>query len=414
VPGEQPAGMAKHNCGHHGIQGNLVTTIGERIALRPHAMSYRGTAVARHGGQVVFVEGALPGESVIAEIERGRRDFLEAQTVEVVEPSPARVAPRCAHFGKAGSCEWEFIAYAEQLRLKAEILSDQLRRVGHFAEPPVLDAVPSPSAWAYRNHVHFAVDAAGNPVYLRRASHDPVPVDACAVLCPQIDAVLPLLQGRLRGLGSVELRYGMNTGEMLIAPSLDGRGIDLLSGQESYHEQLLGRSFRISAGSFFQVNTGAAELLAQLVLDALQLTGKERIADLYAGVGTFACLIAPHAEAVYAVESEAQAVEDGRLNSGFLENVRYRKGLVEQVLPGVEPAPDAVVLDPPRAGCDRRVIEALLDGKPQRIVYCSCDTATLARDLRLLVDGGYRLVSTRVIDMFPQTYHVESLSVLER
>ncbi len=391
-----------------------MTSAGTRITLKPTSMSYRGTAVARHGGQVVFVEGALPGEAVVAEVERSRRDFVEARVVEVVEVSPDRVAPRCSHFGKAGSCEWEFIAYPAQLRLKAQILAEQLRRVGHFADPPLLDPVPSPSAWGYRNHVHFAIDARGNPVYLRRGSHDAVPVDACAVLCAELNALLPRLQGRLRGLAGVTLRYGVNTGELLIAPSLEDRVPDLPSGQEHYHEALLERSFRISAGAFFQVNTGAAEAMARLVLDALQLSGAERVADLYAGVGAFAALISPYAQAVFAVESDAAAVEDGRLNCGFLENVRYRKGLVEDVLPRIDPVPDAVVLDPPRAGCDRRVIEALLAGLPRRIVYCSCDTATLARDLRLLVDGGYRLVSTRVIDMFPQTYHVESLSVLER
>ncbi len=391
-----------------------MTSIGAQIALKPTAMSYRGTAVARHGGQVVFVEGALPGEAVIAEIERSRRDFAEARTVEVVEASPDRIAPRCAHFGVSGSCEWEFIAYPAQLRLKSEILAEQLRRVGHFADPPLLAPVPSPDAWGYRNHVHFAIDARGNPVYLRRASHDPVPVERCAVLHPEIDALLPQLQGRLRGLSGVTLRYGVNTGELLIAPSLADRVHGLPSGQESYHEALLGRTFRVSAEAFFQVNTGAAEELARLVLDALQLTGSERVADLYAGVGTFAALISPLAAAVFAVESDAAAVEDGRLNCGFLENVRYRKGLVEDVLPRIDPPPDAVVLDPPRAGCDRRAIEALLDGRPRRIVYCSCDTATLARDLRLLEDSGYRLVSTRVLDMFPQTPHIESLTVLER
>ncbi|HTE84522.1 MAG TPA: class I SAM-dependent RNA methyltransferase [Dehalococcoidia bacterium] len=384
------------------------------VALNPQAMSYRGTAVARLNGQAVFISGALPGESIIAEIERRRRDFLEARAVEVVEASPQRVQPRCDHFGESGSCEWEFIAYPEQLRLKSEILSDQLRRVGRFAEPPVLPAVPSPSEWGYRNHVRFAVDADGRPSYLRRASHIPVAVDACAVICPQLDALLPRLQNRLSGLESVVMRFGVNTSELLIAPSLEGRGVDLASGQQCYHEELLGRRFQVSAGSFFQVNTSAADELARLLLEAVALSGSERVADLYAGVGTFACLMAPRAGAVFAVEAASDALEDGRINSGFLENVRYRKGLVEQVLPRLDPPPEVAVLDPPRSGCERRVIGALIERPPRRIVYCSCDTATLARDLRLLVDSGYHLRSSRVIDMFPQTPHIESLSVLER
>jgi 23S rRNA (uracil1939-C5)-methyltransferase len=377
-------------------------------------MSYRGTAVARLGGQVVFITGALPGEQVIAEVERRRRDFLEARVVEVVDASPARVAPRCSHFAESGSCEWEFIDYAEQLRLKTEILREQLRRIGHLEDPPLLPAEPSPREWGYRNHVHFVSDRDGNPCYLRRASHIPVPIDSCAVLAQPLNDALPYLAGNLKGLGGVELRHGEHTGDLLIAPSLQRRGVELPSGQEFYHEELLGRRYRVSAGSFFQVNTGAAETLARLVLESLALQGAEFVADLYAGVGTFACLISPHARAVLAVESAPDAVEDGRLNSGFLENVRYRKGLVEQVLTRLDMPPDVAVLDPPRAGCERAVIESLVEGRTQRIAYCSCDPATLARDLRLFVDGGYRLQSLRVIDMFPQTQHIEALALLER
>jgi 23S rRNA (uracil1939-C5)-methyltransferase len=384
----------------------------QTVALRPQSMSYRGTAVARMDGRAVFVSGALPGESVLAEIERERRDFVEARAVEIVEASPWRVQPRCDHFGTTGSCEWEFIDYQEQLRLKSAILAEQLKRIGRLTDIELLPAVPSPSLWGYRNHARFAVDGDGSPSYLRRASHNPVAIASCAVLAPQINALLPDLQGRLRGLDALEARCGERTGEYLIAPSLDDRGVAVESGQPHIHEELLGRRYRISTASFFQINTGAAEVLTRLVTEAADLGGSERIADLYAGVGTFACQLAAHSTAVVAVESSASACEDGRLNAGFLENVRYRTGLVEQVLPRLNPAPDIAVLDPPRTGCAPRAVETLLEQRPKRIIYCSCDTATLARDLRLFVQGGYGLVSTRVVDMFPQTYHIESLSVL--
>lgn len=391
-----------------------MAAIGAQIRLQPTSMSYRGTAVARLNGRVVFVTGALPDEEIVAEIERERNDFLEARTTEVLTASPQRVQPCCAHFSVAGSCEWEFIAYTEQLKLKDQILREQFRRIGHFDEVPMLQPVPSPEEWGYRNHGRFVIDAAGNPCYLRRGSHTPVPIESCAVLQPWINAALPQLQRRLRGLAGVELRYGANTGESLIAPSLATRGVELVSGQSDYHEELLGRRFRISPGSFFQVNTGVTAALARLLIEELRLDGTERVADLYAGVGTFACLISPHAAAVLAVEAAPDAVEDGRLNSGFLENVRYRKGTVDAVLPQLSPAPDVVVLDPPRAGCERGVIRTLLAQAPRLIAYASCDPATLARDARLLVDGGYHLRSLRVVDMFPQTYHIESLALLTR
>src|SRR5438105_3378731 len=159
-------------------KGRTMTATGERVGLKMQAMSTSGSAVSRLGGQVVFVAGAMPGEEVIAEVERRHRNYLEARVVEVVSASPARVQPRCRHFGLAGSCEWEFIDYPEQVRLKTEILRDQLRRVGHFADAPMQPTDAAPVAWAYRNHVRFAVDSAGNPCYLRRASHVPVSVDA--------------------------------------------------------------------------------------------------------------------------------------------------------------------------------------------------------------------------------------------
>jgi 23S rRNA (uracil1939-C5)-methyltransferase len=391
-----------------------MTSGGERVALTPTGMSYRGTAVARLAGQAVFVEGALPGESLIAEVSRRHKNFLEARVVDVVEASPHRVQPRCSHFAEAGSCEWEFIDYPEQLRLKTEILRDQLRRVGKFGEAPLLDAVPSPSPWSYRNHVRFAIDSAGNPAYLRRASHDTVAIDHCAVLLPEIETLLPRLQGKLGGIQSLTIRHGRNTDETLIAPAIGDRVPELESGQDSYHEEILGRRFQISAASFFQVNTEVAEAMVRLVQEGLRLGGAERLADLYAGVGLFACLLSSSSGSVLAIESEAGAVEDGRLNSGFLENVRWRKGRAEDVLPRIQPGPDAVVLDPPRAGCDAGVIKALIESRAQKIAYCSCDAATLARDLRLLVDGGFRLTGVRVVDMFPQTYHIESISLLER
>ncbi|MGI8549655.1 MAG: class I SAM-dependent RNA methyltransferase [Dehalococcoidia bacterium] len=386
----------------------------EQLRLIPQTMSYRGTAVARLDGQAVFIEGALPGEEVVVEVQQRRRDFLEGQVVEVVQPSADRVQPRCAHFGETGSCEWEYIAYVEQLRLKEQILRDQFRRIGHFADLPLAATAPSPEQWGYRNHGRFVVDREGQPSYLRRGSHLPVPVHSCAVLDPWINAALPALAGHLRGLASVEIRHGANTGESLITPSLERREIDLPSGQPYYHEELLSRRYRVSAGSFFQVNTRAAEELARLVLEGLALSGSERVADLYAGVGTFACLLSPLVRAVVAIEASPEAVEDGRLNSGFLENVRYRKGTVAEVLPRILPVPDAVVLDPPRAGCERAAIAGLLNAAPARIAYVSCDAATQARDIRLLVDGGYQIESLRVVDIFPQTYHIESLALLTR
>ncbi|GAF95607.1 unnamed protein product, partial [marine sediment metagenome] len=185
-------------------------------------------------------------------------------------------------------------------------------------------------------------------------------------------------------------------------------------GQPCYEEELLGRRFRISAPSFFQVNTPQAENLFDVLRDHLQPRGTELVIDVYAGVGTFATLLAPLVGRVIAVEESAAAVKDAAVNITGLDNIEFLQGKAEEVLPQLEGVPDAAVLDPPRVGCHRRALAALLQLSPRRIIYVSCEPATLARDLKALCEGGYRLVAVQPVDMFPQTYHVECVANLVR
>jgi 23S rRNA (uracil1939-C5)-methyltransferase len=393
-------------------------------------------------GRVVFVPRALPGELARVQLVEERRDFARGEVAAITRPAEGRVEPPCDHYREGcGGCSWQHADYALQLRLKHAIVVDQLRRIGHFDHAEEL--VPAPlgmlEPWRYRNQARFTVGRRfGELCFTYRATHRLLRVDHCWIVHPAIDAALRVAQGRLAGLErrihQVLVRVGANTGQLLISPSLPEIG-DLESGQVYVEEELLGTRFRLQPSSFFQVNTrremrtlpsairrawlplpsdglSMAELLALLVLDRLSPSPDDVVVDAYSGVGTFALLLAPHVREVIGIEEARTAVKDAAHNAQGIENVRFVEAKTEAALPALDVRPSAVVLDPARAGCHPDVLRALVETRPARIAYVSCDPSTLARDLRILVDGGYTLEEVQPVDMFPQTYHIECVATL--
>ena len=230
---------------------------------------------------------------------------------------------------------------------------------------------------------------------------------------PWINHALRMLQGNGQETTQLSIRYGVNTGDWLIQPVLHSPDVPLTSGQTHYGEKLLGQPFRIASPSFFQVNTEQAERLAELVRSRLCLSGNELLVDAYAGVGTFAVLFAPFARRVIAIEESAAAFRDAAVNTAGIENLTFVEGKTEEVLDRMDEAPDVVILDPPRVGCHPHALQAVIRRSPRRLVYVSCEPSTLARDLHLLTQGGFRVVAVEPIDMFPHTYHVECVATLE-
>jgi 23S rRNA (uracil1939-C5)-methyltransferase len=386
----------------------------ERLRLTLTDMAFQGGAIARHGGQVVFAAYGIPGEEAVVQIERRSKDYLTGRVVEVLSPSPHRVAAPCPYFGTCGGCQWQHIDYAHQAELKGRIVADQLRRIGKFQESPLLPTIPAVETWVYRNHARFSVGHHGDLGFTTPLRHRFVKIDHCLIMHPWIDDVLRRVQGRCGGLHQVAVRYGVKTGQALIHPSLEEIDPSIPSGQPWYEEELLGKRFRISGASFFQVNTPQAEVLIELVRQKLALEPDQLLLDAYAGVGTFAVLLAPYVKRVIAVEESSSAVADAVINQAGIDNITFYEGKVESVLPELAERPDAAILDPPRVGCHPDALAAVLALAPARLVYVSCDPATLARDLRSLCDGGYRLVEVQPVDMFPQTYHIEVVATLER
>ena len=354
---------------------------------------------------------ALPGERVHAVITDGSSTstFWRADAVEVLDASPDRVEPPCpwAGPGRCGGCDFQHVAPAAQRALKAAVVREQLERLGGIDRDVEVEEVPgAPGGLGWRTRMQYAVDAAGRAGLRRHRSSEVVPIDWCRIAHPLV--VGTGVSGlRWPGVSSVQVSAALDPPAALVLP--DGRGPGALT------EVVRDRSFRVTGGGFWQVHPGAAEVLAQAVLDGLDPQPGESALDLYAGVGLFAALLGERvgaAGAVQAVESDPRACADAARNTADLPHVRIRTAAVDVALLGRVGRPDLVVLDPPRAGAGLAVTRALAAMRPRRMAYVACDPASFARDLRVLLDVGWELESLRGFDLFPMTEHVELVAVL--
>ena len=387
----------------------------ESTRLTLGAMGPLGDTYAGFEGDTINVFGGIPGEEVevrIIRYKRRRKEYVSAIVTGVLKPSPHRVAPPCPYFGPCTGCQWQHIDYAHQLHLKQVAVLEQLRQYAGLEHVPVSPTTPSPDVLNYRNHARFTVRAEGSVGFINRITRKFVRVDECMLMDPEINSTLSALQGRCQETTQVSIRYGVNTGERIVQPTLHSVDISVPSGQSHYREKLLGRPLRIASPSFFQVNTRQAEQMASLVGSRLGLGGDELLVDAYAGVGTFAILFASRVRRVIAIEESSAAVKDAAVNTLGIENLEFIEGKTEDVLNTLDERPDAVILDPPRVGCHPDVLQALISQAPDRVVYISCSPETLARDLDVLAQGGFHVAMVEPIDMFPQTYHVECVATL--
>jgi 23S rRNA (uracil1939-C5)-methyltransferase len=402
------------------------------ITLTLHDMSYGGEAVGRHDGKVIFVPLAIPGETVRVELVEERERYAHARLLEVLTPAECRVTPPCPYFGTCGGCHWQHIAYPAQLAFKREIVTAQLQRLGKQTSPLVQPVVGMDTPWAYRNHAQAVTDAQGRLGYNALKSHDVVPVDTCCILHPLVDELWAAFDLEADAPPRLVLRAGIATGEQLVILESDDNDIPaleldlpvsclyqgadgtltLLAGNDHYHERLAGRTYRVSAPSFFQVNTTQAERLVDVVRRYAAPQPGQSILDAYCGVGALGLSLVQEGVRLVGIESSPWAVDDALANATDDEDVTLIEGAVEEVLPEMEDTFNTVVLDPPRAGCAPEALEAVVRAQPGRIVYVSCDPATLARDLARLSTSGYRLVEAQPVDMFPQTYHVECVALM--
>jgi len=364
------------------------------------ALTYGGTALGRLAdGRAVFVPFAIPGERVLARVVEEKRGYVRAALVKILEPSPDRILPRCTHFGVCGGCHYQHLPYRLQLEAKTAILRDQLERIGGIQPPPVKPAVPSPNEYYYRNNVQFHLTAEGKLGFQIAGSHTVFAIQECHLPEPPLNETWPLLDFETNPeLERVGLRLGAGEDilltlegsdpvppEMLIelpisVAYLSPDGIEVLAGDESLVMEVLGRPFRVSAGSFFQVNTPLAEAMVTELLRSLPLSPETTLLDIYCGVGLFSAFLAPRVGRLLGVEVSPWACEDFAANLDEFDNVDLYQGAAEDILPGIQARPEVVIVDPPRAGLERRALDAVVQLAPASLAYISCDPSTLARD----------------------------------
>lgn len=404
--------------------------------LQLEKLAYGGDAMGRlNDGRAVFVPFGLPGERVHIRLTEEKRGFARGELLEVLETSPHRIVPRCVHFGVCGGCHYQHLPYEEQLKAKAEILRDQLTRIGRIENPPAQKMVASPSPWNYRNHVQFHLTEEGKLGYVRADAPKVFAITECHLPEGSINSLWPQFTFEPgTNIERVSVRSGKDDDLMLIlesdfpdSPELEieaeisvahvfEENAVVIAGNDHIVISILGREFHVSAASFFQVNTAMAEKMVNHLLANLSITNHSitTCLDVYCGAGLFSAFLAPKCGRVIGIESSPSACEDFSFNLDEFDNVELYEGLAEDVIPHLEAKPDIVLVDPPRAGLEKRVVDGILKLKPQILAYVSCDPSTLARDAARLINGGYHLRDVTPFDLFPQTFHIESISFFER
>lgn len=397
-------------------------------------MVYGGDGFGRLAdGRAVFVPFVLPGERAVVELVEEKRGHARGRLVKLLRSSESRIEPRCAHYGVCGGCHYQHMPYNEQLRAKENIVREQLMRIAGVGNPPVHPIVPSPSPWNYRNSVQFHLDPQGKLGYQEAGSHRVVAIRECHLPEEALTQAWPLLDLEpLPGLERIDLRAGAGddlllalegSGEAMPEFSVDfplsavylgPAGSMVLAGDDCLVMEVLEKPFRVSAGSFFQVNTPQAGAMVQHLLERLPLTKETTLVDVYCGVGLFSAFLAPLVKRCVGIELSESACDDYAVNLDAFDNVELYVGAAEDVLPAMEIKADVVLVDPPRAGLERAALDAIAAMAPATIAYVSCDPSTLARDVKRLIANGYELMEVKPFDLFPQTYHVESVTLLSR
>jgi 23S rRNA (uracil1939-C5)-methyltransferase len=440
---------------------------GDELELTIDSLAFGGAGVARTDGYVVFVSGAMPGDRVRAVIGKRKRAYAEARTLEILSPSPDRIAPVADHPG----APWQVLPYERQLEVKQAQVDEALRRIGKldgFALEPI---VPAVSQWRYRNKLEYSFGADPTTGELQCGFHAPgrwdeiVPITDCLLASEPANEARERIvawcreqglsvydrrsgKGLLRNLvvregrrtGAVQVRLVTSAGSLdrdslvragegldgllwtridSVAETTQGGRTELLAGSDRFAETLGGMHFEISAEAFFQTNTEMAEQLYALAVEYAAPGGFERLYDLYCGIGTIGLLMSPRVAELWGLELVPEAISDAIANAraNEVDNAHFFAGDVRLAMRElVERAgrPDLLVVDPPRAGLSQKVVRRIIEASPARIVYVSCNPTTLAPNAAQLVEAGYELVRVRPVDMFPQTPHIECVAELVR
>ena len=434
-------------------------------------LTHDGAGVAKVEGYPLFVPNGLPGEKAKIKVIKVNKGYGFGRLMEITEDSPYRVEPECPIYKECGGCQLQHMSYEGQLKAKEKQVSDVLQRIGKLENVKVHPVIGMENPWRYRNKAQVPIgENEGGLIggFYQQRSHQIIDMKACIIQQEKNDEVVKKVKeicningvraydeqkhkGELR---HIMARYGLKSGEVMVVlvtrtneltgkkkiieeiakriPGVKsivqninskktnvifGDETKVLWGEEVIYDSIGDIKFAISARSFYQVNPEQTKVLYDKALEYADLTGEENVIDAYCGIGTISLFLAQKARKVYGVEIVPEAIEDAKKNAELngISNVEFAVGEAETVIPewyenGV--VADVLVVDPPRKGCDDKLLQTIINMKPKKVVYVSCNPATLARDLRVLEDGGYQTVEVQPVDMFPQTMHVECVAQL--
>jgi len=446
---------------------------GQTYTIEITGLGHSGEGVGRYQDFTVFVSGALTGETVAAVITTVKKTYAIGKLSTVTTPSPHRTKPACEIYSLCGGCQLQHVSYEEQLSVKRQQVVDAITRIGKLPEVVVHPTLGAANPWYYRNKMQFPVGRKNSKVVVgcyAQGSHDIIDTDNCLIQHQINNDIAREVRTAIQELGiepydehtgqgvirHVLGRVGTTTGQIMVVlvtaterlpkeqalierltasiPGLVsiiqninpkrtniimGHKTITLWGQDTISDKLGEFTFAISARSFFQVNTVQAEVLYNQAVKYAGLTGSETVIDAYCGTGTITLFLARHAAKVYGIEIVEPAILDARQNAitNHVTNAEFIVGDAVDIMPhmfkqGIKP--DVIVVDPPRAGCEQKILETFVNMQPKRIVYVSCNPASLARDLAVLNDLGYKTIEIQPVDMFAQTFHVECVALIER
>ncbi|UOQ44073.1 23S rRNA (uracil(1939)-C(5))-methyltransferase RlmD [Halobacillus salinarum] len=442
----------------------------ETIELAFEDLTHEGNGVGKVNGYPLFVPYGLPGEKAKVKVVKVKKNFGFGKLLEVLEASEERVEPPCDVYLQCGGCQLQHMSYAMQLEMKHKQVKDALKKIGHLEHVSVHDTIGMDDPWRYRNKVQIPVgekeDGELMTGFYQKRSHKIIDMDTCLIQDERNDRMVETVRRIATRLGisaydeeshrgmlrHVMVRTGQATKDIMVVlvtktkqlPEQDklideirdafpnvksiihninsgrtnvilGKETKVLFGDEYIYDMIGDIKFMISPKSFYQVNPTQTKKLYDQALAYADLRSGETVIDAYCGIGSISLFLAQEAKKVYGVEVVPEAVTDAKKNAKLnrMENVEFYVGQAEEIMPwwrnqGLRP--DVIVVDPPRKGCDEKLLEAMIDMEPERIVYVSCNPSTLARDLRVLEDGGYATQEVQPVDMFPQTSHVECVS----
>jgi 23S rRNA (uracil1939-C5)-methyltransferase len=416
------------------------------VILKVEGYNSGGAGVCRHEGKTVFVPFAVPGETVEVNITREHKSYCEGRILNIVESSDERRHPLCDIFYTCGGCSLMHMSYGEQLRFKKQKVENALKRIGGI-DCRINDIIGMDEPYGYRNKALYSKDGSRIGFY-RKNTHEVVETQRCMILPKDVEDIKNKLRNIIDGNDAItgilirrsfandEISVILITGideltdpvkvDDILKTSDKISSIDILDpernitrclyGKGYIEEKIGGYVFRIYPDSFFQVNTEQTKKLYDVILKYADPKGHENVIDLYCGAGTIAAYIAGSVKEVIGVDTGKRSIQAAMENIEInnITNVRFIKGKAEDVLKKIDIHADIVIVDPPRAGCDAKVLKDISDMKPDKVIYVSCDPSTLARDLKILVSYGYDCLEAQPVDMFPQTEHVETVVLMLR